>query len=108
MTMGQGRSLQGLIHHSDRGCQYCCHEFIDFLRYHGMLSSMTDADHCYQNAVAERVNGILKTELDLDGTFQDFASARAAVARAVAMYNTKRRHWSLGLVTPEEAHKLAA
>ena len=60
---------QGLIHHSDRGCQYCCHEYLNFLDLHHVQSSMTDASHCYQNAIAERVNGILKLDLNLERGF---------------------------------------
>ena len=99
---------RGIIHHSDRGCQYCCHEFLDFLQQLNMASSMTDSSHCYQNAIAERVNGILKDEFSLDAVFTDFDSAKRAVVRAVLVYNTKRLHWSLGLKTPNQIHQLAA
>lgn len=56
----------GLVHHTDRGSHYCCHDYLAQLAAHRILSSMTDADHCYQDALAERVNGILKDEFDLD------------------------------------------
>jgi len=98
----------GAIHHSDRGCQYCCHEFLARLQGHGMLSSMTDDNHCYQNAVAERVNGILKDEFDLDAVFRNFDELKIAVDKAVHVYNTKRSHFSLGLRTPQEVYALAA
>ena len=58
-----------IIHHSDRGCQYCCHEYLGHLRKLQMIPSMTDENHCYQNAIAERVNGILKDEFNLDAVF---------------------------------------
>ena len=65
-----------------------------------MLPSMTDGAHCYQNAVAERVNGILKDEFDLDAVFPSVTAAQFAVAHAVQIYNTVRTHWSLDLQTP--------
>jgi putative transposase len=98
----------GVVHHSDRGSQYCCHEYLAALSAHRMLPSMTDADHCYQNAVAERVNGILKDEFDLDAVFPSVSDARQAVARAVRIYNTVRRHWSLDLHTPDHVFHHAA
>jgi putative transposase len=98
----------GVIHHSDRGCQYCCHEYLAVLRSHGVASSMTDADHCYQNAIAERINGILKDEFNLDAEFTSLHHVQTAVARTVEVYNTKRTHWSLGLRTPQEMYDQAA
>jgi transposase InsO family protein len=95
---------QGILHHSDRGCQYCCHEFLRYLGENGMSSSMTDENHCYQNAVAERVNGILKLEFYLDSNFSNHAQAAKAVADAIRVYNFKRTHWSLGLKTPAEVY----
>lgn len=100
--------VTGTIHHSDRGCQYCCHEFLKYLGEHKMLSSMTDESHCYQNAIAERVNGILKDEFNLDSIFGNFRELQLAVAKAIWVYNSKRTHWSLGLKTPEQVYKEAA
>lgn len=94
-----------MVHHSDRGCQYCCHEYLRYLSAAGMVPSMTDENHCYQNAVAERINGILKDEFNLDAVFISFAAAQQAVRTAVEVYNTKRTHWSLGLRTPECAYQ---
>ena len=73
-----------------------------------MLASMTDESHCYQNAIAERVNGILKDEFNLDAVFENFEQLRNAVAKAIMVYNTKRTHWSLGLRTPQEVYDQAA
>lgn len=98
----------GVIHHSDRGCQYCCHEYLSYLEEQGMLSSMTDESHCYQNAIAERVNGILKDEFNLDAVFETFDELRRIAAKAILVYNTKRTHWSLGLRTPQEVYDKAA
>jgi putative transposase len=98
----------GTIHHSDRGCQYCCHEYLRYLKEKQIIPSMTDQSHCYQNAVAERVNGILKDELNLDAIFDSFEQMHRAVTKAVIVYNTKRTHWSLDLKTPQEVYEQAA
>ncbi|HYW52264.1 MAG TPA: integrase core domain-containing protein, partial [Gemmatimonadaceae bacterium] len=98
----------GIVHHSDRGSQYCCHDYLRQLHALRMIPSMTDAAHCYQNAVAERVNGILKDEFDLDAVFASVTAARHAVAQAVTIYNTVRTHWSLELLTPHAVFHQAA
>lgn len=108
MALSQVKRPAGMIHHSDRGCQYCCHEYLGFLALQGVLPSMTDASHCYQNAVAERVNGILKVDLDLDYVFENFKAAQSAVERAITTYNSRRTHWSLKLKTPDQVFSLAA
>lgn len=102
------KTTAGLIHHSDRGCQYCCHDFMAVLTKKGVLSSMTDEAHCYQNAVAERVNGILKLEYYLDSTFKNKEQAQVSVQDAIAIYNSERTHWSLNLRTPNQVYSLAA
>lgn len=94
--------VAGIVHHSDRGSQYCCHDYLQQLAAVHMLSSMTDENHCYQNAVAERINGILKDELDLDAQFCSVPAVIYAVAQAVATYNTVRTHGSLDLQTPDQ------
>lgn len=102
-------NTQGIIHHSDRGSQYCCHEYLGHLRGElGMIPSMTDENHCYQNAIAERVNGILKDEFNIDAVFDSVVEAKRAVVKSVHIYNTKRTHWSLNLKTPEEVYAKAA
>ena len=98
----------GIVHHSDRGSQYCCHDYLAQLHALRMIPSMTDAAHCYQNAVAERVNGILKDEFDLDAVFPSFTAAQYAVTHAVHIYNTIRTHWSLKLHTPHAVFHRAA
>lgn len=102
------RDVVGLVHHSDRGCQYCCHDFLQELAESRILSSMTDGNHCYQNAIAERINGILKDEFDLDAIFPSFAQAHQAVARAIHAYNHHRLHGSLKLQTPAQVFQHAA
>jgi len=108
MALKEVSNPSGVIHHSDRGSQYCCHEFIKELHKHGMVSSMTDENHCYQNAVAERLNGILKDEFYLDIGFSNVVLAEKATKSAIHIYNTIRPHESLRLNTPEFAYREAA
>ena len=89
------------IHHSDRGVQYCSNEYRSFLESHGGLSSMSAPGCPYENAVAERINGILKSEFYLDRIFASIDQAKEAALQAVMIYNTKRPHLSLGMLTPE-------
>lgn len=97
----------GIIFHSDRGVQYCCHDFLSALSRYNMRSSMTDADHCAQNALAERMNGILKNEFYLDEDFLNFEMASKAVCQAINMYNQERPHGSLMMKTPNYFHSQA-
>jgi putative transposase len=96
------------IHHSDRGCQYCCHEYVERLQAAGMPISMTQVMHCYENAQAERVNGILKQEYELDRRFRTKAQARKAFEQAVWLYNHRRPHLRLNYRFPAEVHEVAA
>ena len=96
------------IHHSDRGCQYCCHEYIGRLEARALPISMTETDHCAENALAERVNGILKGEYQLGGEFRTKESARLAVDQAIYCYNHKRPHTALGYEFPAVVHRQAA
>ena len=96
------------VHHSDRGCQYASHLYVGKLREAGLQISMTEELHCYENAMAERVNGILKQEYYLGSSFRNKAQAEAAVKEAVYLYNTRRPHKSLEYETPEKMHRTAA
>ena len=96
------------IHHSDRGSQYCCHEYVDELEGRGLQVSMTEVDHCAENAQAERMNGILKQEYFLNYEFRTVEQARSAVDEAVRLYNTCRPHRSLKMKTPAAVHAFAA
>jgi transposase InsO family protein len=93
-----------LIHHSDRGCQYCAADYQVLHERYGVSCSMTDGYDCYQNALAERVNGILKQEYLIHKP-RDLAQARELVQEAVRLYNTKRPHLSLQYKTPDEVHR---
>lgn len=95
-----------IIHHSDRGIQYCCPDFTLFAENHGMLLSTTQQYDPYENAIAERINGILKYEFGLKRKLPNIAVARKMVKEAVNTYNNERPHWSLELKTPELAHRL--
>lgn len=96
------------IHHSDRGIQYCCRDYVATLQKNGIDISMTERNHCYENAQAERLNGILKQEYSLGATFRTKQQAAQAVHQAVTLYNECRPHSSLGLATPALAHTMAA
>lgn len=93
------------VHHSDRGCQYCSHVYTSRLREYGLCISMTEEMHCYENAKAERVNGILKQEYYLGGCFRTKEQAIEAVDQAVDLYNTRRPHMALNYKTPEAVHR---
>ncbi|MDG9672367.1 IS3 family transposase, partial [Hahella sp. CR1] len=91
---------QPLIHHSDRGVQYCCDSYQKLHRQHGIQCSMTDGYDCYQNALAERVNGILKTEFLLMRP-GNLGQARTMVDESVDIYNRERPHLALKYKTPD-------
>lgn len=93
------------IHHSDRGCQYCCHEYVNRLQERGLLISMTEVDHCAENALAERMNGILKQEYGLGLQFRSKAQARVAMEQGIELYNTRRPHTALGMRVPAQVHR---
>ena len=99
---------RGLIHHSDRGIQYCSNQYTQILKRKKMEISMTQENHCYENALAERVNGILKDEFYLDQTFASVEQAKRATKNAIKLYNSKRLHLSLDYKTPNYVHQYAA
>ncbi len=92
-----------LIHHSDRGTQYCCNEYVKILRGNDIDISMTQSGDPRDNAIAERVNGILKMEL-LKPSFVNLEAARGAVTKAVNIYNYLRPHSSISMLTPALVH----
>lgn len=97
-----------LIHHSDRGVQYCSNEYVKILNGKDIKISMTEENHCYENAIAERVNGILKDEFYLDQSFAGLKEAKRAAKNAINIYNTKRLHLSLEYKTPQNVYDEAA
>ncbi|WP_338771529.1 IS3 family transposase [Aeromonas veronii] len=103
-ALKQRRGSGELIHHSDRGVQYCSGLYQSLHERYGVKCSMTDGYDCYQNALAERVNGILKGELLLQSP-QDLAQAREMVREAVDIYNAERPHHALKYRTPDAVHR---
>ncbi len=93
-----------VIHHSDRGIQYCSTEYVKLLQHHHALISMTNNGDPLENAIAERVNGILKTEL-ISSFYHDIDAASIHISRCITIYNYKRRHSSLNWQIPEEVHQ---
>jgi len=104
MAVGQLTGEARPIHHSDRGTQYCCRDYIELLESRNLAVSMTERNHCYENSQAERVNGILKREYSLGETFRTKAQGKAAAIEAVGIYNDLRPHLALDYQTPSSAH----
>lgn len=94
-----------LIHHSDRGMQYCCHDYIYLLTENNITISMTEMGDPYENAIAERINGILKTEFGLGNSFRSHDAANKIVTKSIMIYNEKRPHSSCDYLTPAQAHQ---
>lgn len=92
-----------VLHHSDRGLQYCSTEYVNLLQQHHAMISMTQSGDPLENAIAERVNGILKTEL-ISSSYENIDKAAVSIARAVIIYNFKRRHSSLNYQIPNDVH----
>jgi len=105
MAFRKADDLKRLIHHSDRGIQYCSHQYTGELLKRKIKISMTEDNHCYENAVAERVNGILKDEFFLDLTFFSTKLAQKAAKNAIMLYNNERLHLSLGYKTPNSVYQ---
>jgi transposase InsO family protein len=92
------------IHHSDRGCQYCCHAYVQKLQENGLGISMTEEMHCYENGKAERVIGTLKWEYGLDGIRATKADWIHAVEEAIRAYNEQRPHNGIQGRIPAQMH----
>ena len=92
------------IHHSDRGIQYCSNQYVQLLERHGVKVSMGEAGNCYDNALAERVNGILKNEFNLDATYENLKTAQKAVSQAIKTYNESRPHLALKMKKPVDLY----
>jgi putative transposase len=105
MAIKQSKRGKALIHHSDRGSQYCCGDYVQLLQSYNIGISMTENGDPYENAIAERVNGILKGEFYLDKTFLSFNEALQTVNNAIDKYNHVRPHASCDYLTPVAAHQ---
>ncbi|TAE26206.1 MAG: IS3 family transposase [Cytophagales bacterium] len=104
MAVGQRGAGVETIHHSDRGIQYCCWEYMAVLNKAKIRPSMTQTSDPRDNAIAERVNGILKSEL-LTQRYASLEEARQALPRLISLYNVERPHLSLNMLTPSQAHE---
>lgn len=107
-TLRYPEDSKGLIHHSDRGCQYCSYSYVDSLKSRGIQISMTESGDPLENAVAERVNGIIKSEWLYGVEIKDYADCYERVSQAIETYNNLRPHMSLDYQTPTEVHDFGA
>lgn len=98
-------STQPLIHHSDRGLQYCSNEYQKLLNDNQISTSMTEKYDPYENAVAERINGVLKQEFNIDIQEINLEQRKKLVRNSIQIYNQIRPHWSNNLLTPNQMHK---
>jgi putative transposase len=98
------KNMDQLIHHSDRGIQYCSNQYTKILTEHKVKISMAAKGNCYENALAERINGILKDEFNLDTTFKSKKHALETVHQSIYIYNQHRPHWGINLKTPQYCH----
>lgn len=104
MALKGVKNPDALIHHSDRGVQYCCNDYIAILQKAGVKVSMTEEQHVYENAMAERVNGILKWEFGLNSKFKTKEEAYRVLNEAIHLYNSYRPHLSLNYKTPDKIY----
>ena len=105
MALAGTKRSKKIIHHSDRGIQYCCNNYVESIENACIQLSMTEKGDPYENAIAERVNGILKTEFGLSDHFTSNSQALEAVSKAIEMYNNRRPHASCDYMTPTLAHE---
>jgi transposase InsO family protein len=103
MALGRRGDVSGLVHHSDRGSQYCSHAFQSALKRHGIACSMSRKGDCWDNAVAESFFATLKKELVHQCEYADQAAARRSIFEYIEVfYNRIRRHSALGWLSPEQ------
>ena len=104
MAIKNSKKPEGIIHHSDRGLQYCHPDYINILNQAGIKVSMTTHHDPYENAIAERLNGILKGEYRIGDGYPDKTTAQTDIGRVIWIYNNLRPHMSCHMLTPNEAH----
>ena len=107
IEQASGGDLSGLIHHSDRGIQYCCDLYVEELQKYNIQISMTEDYKPTDNAIAERVNGTIKGEsvYRQERRFETYEEALEQIERFIIFYNSRRPHYSIGLQTPNDAHE---
>jgi len=104
MSLRELKDTEGLIHHSDRGIQYCSNQYTKLLKHKRIRISMAGKGNAYENAIAERVNGILKIEYLLDKKYPNLKELKKSVNAAIKLYNEERPHMSLGYETPAKRY----
>ena len=104
MALSNRVYADALVHHSDRGSQYCSKKYVDILIENGIAISMTENGDPYENAIAERVNGIIKTEFNLHSSLLGFDQTSLQINLKIKTYNSIRPHASCDFLTPEQAH----
>ena len=104
MAISQRSYCHPLIHHSDRGLQYCSEEYVKLSNAAAVAISMTENGDPYENALAERMNRTLKEEFGLGRTLYTKQQAFHMTKEAVDLYNNRRPHWSLKMRTPQNVH----
>jgi len=105
MALKNRKYTHDLIHHSDRGLQYCSTDYVTKLNEHGIKISMTENGDPYENAIAERINGILKYEFLIIDGFTNHLQAIEVIKESIGIYNDQRPHLSCEMLTPNQAHK---
>lgn len=105
MALSKRKYKSELIHHSDRGLQYCSKLYTDYLKENGINISMTENGDPYENAIAERVNGILKDEFGLYDKFENILQAKGLARQSIEIYNQLRPHLSCSMLTPNQMHQ---
>jgi transposase InsO family protein len=106
ISQAQGYDLSRLIHHSDRGVQYCCNAYVEELNSYSISVSMTEDYKPTNNGIAERVNGIIKTEkLYRQPLYANIEDARDGIGKFICFYNERRPHMSIGYQTPSKVHE---
>lgn len=104
MAVSNRKYNNKLIHHSDRGLQYCSKDYTEYLLANNIFISMTQNYDPYENAIAERVNGILKDEFGLFDVFENYLDLKKQVEESIMFYNQIRVHLSINMLTPNQAH----
>lgn len=99
------KPLYNLIHHSDRGIQYCSYDYTNLLKTHHIRVSMTESGDPLENALAERMNGIIKNEYLFNKNIRNLNHARVLLTQAVDAYNNERPHSSIKMQTPNKLHQ---
>lgn len=104
MALNNREYQEPMIHHSDRGSQYCSHQYVAMLLKNRTAISMTENGDPYENAIAERINGIIKTEFNLHASILGFEKTQKYISESIAKYNSLRPHASCDYLTPDQAH----